>query len=105
MVRRPSPHCADMPSHPCAEKGLSLAHIRVFHAIATGLRHGHDPAIVQDLLAHSLVRGGAASYVVPNAIVEQLADWIEWTAGQMDRQEDGTFIYESWKPNTAPNAT
>ena len=38
---------ADMPSHPCVDKGLSAAHIRVFHGITTGLRRGHNPIIVQ----------------------------------------------------------
>ena len=80
----PSHPSADPPSHPCADKGLSAAHIGVFHGIATGLRHGHDPAIVQDLLAHGLLCTAAGGYTVPEAIVEQLADWLEWTAADFN---------------------
>jgi uncharacterized protein YfaS (alpha-2-macroglobulin family) len=54
------------------------------------LRDGlHDPAIVQDLLVHGLLRAEAGSYVVPEAIVEQLADWIERTAADMNAELDG----------------
>ena len=80
----PSHPAADMPSHPCADKGLSAAHIRAFHGIATGLRQGHHPAIVGDLLAHGLLQGDAATYTLPEAIVEQLAHWIERTAAEMN---------------------
>lgn len=79
----PSHPAADMPSHPCADRGLSAAHIRAFHGIATGLRRGHDPIILQDLLTHGLLQGDAATYTVPETIVEQLADWIERTAAEM----------------------
>ena len=77
-----------MPSHPCADKGLSATHIRVFHGIATGLRRGHDPTIVQDLLTHGMLQGDATTYTVPKAIVEQLADWIELTAVEMNAEFD-----------------
>jgi hypothetical protein len=80
----------DASPHPCVEKGLSAAHMRVFHAIATGLRHGHDPAIVQDLFAYGLLRAAAGGHSVPEVVIEQLADWIEWTVGDMERQKDGT---------------
>ena len=82
----PSHPAADMPSHPCADRGLSAAHIRAFHGIATGLRRGHDPTILQELLAHDLLRGDAATYTVPEPILEQLADWIEQTAAEMNER-------------------
>jgi hypothetical protein len=84
MTQHTTQPCPDAPSHPCAEKGLSTAHIRVFHGIATGLSRGHDPAIVQDLLAHDLVRAEAAGYVIPEAILGQLARWIEQTAAEIN---------------------
>ena len=81
-------NCRDEPSHPCTNKGLSRAHIGVFHSIATGLRHGHDPAIVQDLLAHGLLRPTAGGYELPEAIAEQLADWVERTAAEINTEAD-----------------
>jgi hypothetical protein len=75
-----------MPSHPCADKGLSPAHIRAFHGIATGLRRGHDAAIIQDLLAHGLLQGDPGSYTVPEAVARQLADWIELTAAEINAE-------------------
>jgi hypothetical protein len=77
-----------LPSHPCVDKGLSAAHIRVFHGITTGLRRGHNPTIVQDLLAHGLLQGDKTCYTVPDAIVARLVDWIEMTAAQMDAEFD-----------------
>jgi hypothetical protein len=77
-----------LPSYPCVDKGLSAAHIRVFHGITTGLRRGHNPTIVQDLLAHGLLQGDATCYTVPEAIVARLVDWIELTAAQMDVEFD-----------------
>jgi hypothetical protein len=85
----------DRTHHPCIDQGLSQDHIRVFHAIATGLRDGHDPAIVQDLLAHGLLRSETDGYIVPEPVATQLADWIAWTAAQMARDVDGTSIYDS----------
>jgi hypothetical protein len=73
-----------MLSHPCTDKGLSGAHIRVFHGITTGLRRG----LVQDLLAHGLLQGDAVSYAVPKALVEQLADWVEPTAVAINAEFD-----------------
>jgi hypothetical protein len=80
-----------MPSHPCADKGLSAAHIRAFHGIATGLRHGHDPAIIADLLAHGLLQGDTACYTMPEAIIEQLADWVELTATEINTESDREY--------------
>ena len=37
--------------------------------------------MVQDLLAHGLLQGDAAAYSVPDPVAEQLADWVERTAG------------------------
>ena len=54
---------------------------------------------MQGLLAHGLLRSAADGYVVPEPIATELANWIEWTAEQMERDVDGTFIYESWNPN------
>ena len=75
----------DMPSHPCADKGLSAAHIRAFHGITTGLRRGHNATIVQDLLAHGLLQGDTTRYTVPEAIVARLVDWA--TRGQQTATE------------------
>jgi hypothetical protein len=80
--------CRDKPSHPCTNKGLSRAHIGVFHSLATGLRHAHDPAIVQDLLAHGLLRPTAGGYELPKAIAEQLANWVTLTAAEINAEAD-----------------
>jgi hypothetical protein len=80
-----------MPSHPCADKSLSAAHIRAFHGIATGLRRGHDPAIIRDLLAHGLLQGDDGNYTVPEAVAAQLADWIELTAAEINAEYDGKY--------------
>jgi hypothetical protein len=88
MLMRSPLNRRDKQSHPCTNKGLSRAHIGVFHGIATGLRHGHDPAIVQDLLAHGLLRPTAEGYELPEAIAEQLADRVERTAAEINTEAD-----------------
>jgi hypothetical protein len=81
-----------MPRHPCADKALSRAHVRVFHGIATGLRGGHDPIVVQDLLAQGLLQGDAAPYRIPDAIMDRLVAWIERTAAEMNGDLNGSGV-------------
>src|SRR5262245_18180150 len=89
MLKRSRPNWRDKPSHPCANKGLSRAHSRVFHGIATGRHHGHDLAIVRDLLAHGLLRPMVGGCKLPEAIAEQLVDWVERTAAEINAEAAG----------------